>query len=223
VVSFNYAGGHRIGTIGKALENVEVRLAEDGELEVRGPSVFQRYWKKPKETAEVFTADGFFKTGDIGAVDADGFWSITDRKKEILKTSGGKMIAPQPIENRLKSNVLVGNAAIVGDKHKFACVLISPNVVAMQGWAKANGVQATEPAELVKDAKVKAEYERIVGEVNKGLAHFETLKRVKVVAEEWTIDSGQLTPSMKLKRRIVEKQYAGEIGEFYKDEATARE
>ncbi len=223
VVSFNYAEAHRIGTIGKALENVEVRLAPDGELEVRGPSVFHRYWKKPKETAEVFTEDGWLKTGDIGAIDADGYLSITDRKKEILKTSGGKMIAPQPIENRLKSNVLVGNAAIVGDKHKFVCVLISPNGPALLKWAQANGVSAGDLAGVVADKKVIAEYQRLVDEVNKGLAHFETLKRMKLVADEWTIEGGELTPSMKLKRRIVEKKYEAVIGEFYKDEATSRE
>jgi long-chain acyl-CoA synthetase len=223
VISFNYEGGHRIGTIGKALDNVEVRLAPDGELEVRGPSIFHRYWKKPKDTAEVFTEDGWFKTGDIGAIDADGYLSITDRKKEILKTSGGKMIAPQPIENRLKSNALVGNAAIVGDKHKFVCVLISPNAPALMKWAKANGVSASTLLEAVADTKVVAEYQRIVDEVNRGLAHFETLKRMKLVGEEWTIETGELTPSMKLKRRIVEKKYQGEIAEFYKDEATSRE
>jgi long-chain acyl-CoA synthetase len=223
VVSFNYAGAHRIGTIGKALENVEVRLAPDGELEVRGPSVFHGYWKKPKETAEVFTEDGWFKTGDIGAIDPDGYLSITDRKKEILKTSGGKMIAPQPIENRLKSNALVGGAAVVGDKHKFVCVLISPNGPALMSWAKANAVGGSTLGEVVGDRKVISEYQRIVDEVNKGLAHFETLKRMKVVADEWSIETGELTPSMKLKRRVVEKKYEGAITEFYKDEATSRE
>jgi len=223
VVSLNYPNAHRIGTIGQALKNVQVRLAPDGELECKGPSVFQGYWNKPRETAEAFTEDGWFRTGDIGAIDADGFLSITDRKKEILKTSGGKMIAPQPIEGRLKSNVLVGNAALVGDKHKFACVLISPNLPALQGWAKANGVAATEPQALVEDAKVKAEYKRIVDDVNKGLAHFETMKRFKVVPEEWSIDEGELTPSMKIKRRVVEQKYAAVIHDFYKDEATSRE
>lgn len=223
VISVNYPKAHRIGSIGKALPNVEVRLAPDGELEVRGPSVFARYWKKPKETAEVFTEDGWFKTGDIGAMDEDGYLSITDRKKEILKTSGGKMIAPQPIEGRLKSNVLVGNAALVGDRHKFASVLLSPNLRALEVWAKDNGVTATERGALVSDKKVVAEYQRIVNEVNKGLARFETMKRIKVVPDEWTIESGELTPSMKLKRRVVEKKYAVEIHEFYKDEATASE
>jgi long-chain acyl-CoA synthetase len=217
VVSFCYPGAHRIGTIGKALPNVEVRLAEDGELEVRGPSVFHRYWKKPEETAEVFTADGWFKTGDIGSIDGDGFLSITDRKKEILKTSGGKMIAPQGLENKLKSNVLVGNASVVGDKHKFVAVLISPNFQALEGWAKANGVETGDRMKLVKDAKVIAAYQEIVDKVNATLAPFETMKRFALVPEEWSIEGGELTPSMKLKRRVVAAAYANEIAAFYND------
>jgi long-chain acyl-CoA synthetase len=223
VVSFNTPDAYRIGSIGRALPNMEVRLAADGELEVRGPAVFPRYWNKPEATAEVFSEDGFFKTGDIASIDADGFLFITDRKKEILKTSGGKMIAPQPIEGRLKSNALVGNAALVGDKHKFACVLLSPNFPALEVWAKANGVAANDRAQLVTDKKVLAEYHRIVDEVNKRLAHFETMKRFKLVHDEWAIETGELTPSMKLKRRVVEQKYAAEIAEFYKDEATSRE
>jgi long-chain acyl-CoA synthetase len=221
VVSFNNPTGHRIGTIGRVLSNVEVRLAEDGELEVRGPSVFHRYWQKPDETAAVFTPDGWFKTGDIATIDADGFLSITDRKKEIMKTSGGKMIAPQPIENKLKSNALVGGAAMVGDKHKFACVLLSPNFPALETWAKGQGIATTDRAALVKDPKVIAAYQGIVDGVNGTLAHFESMKRMMVVPDEWSIEDGELTPSMKLKRRVVEKKYAGEIAEFYKDEASA--
>jgi long-chain acyl-CoA synthetase len=170
----------------------------------------------------VFTEDGWFKTGDIGQIDADGFMSITDRKKEILKTSGGKMIAPGPIEGKLKANTLIGQADVVGDKHKFACVLISPNFQALEEWAKAQGIATTDHAALVKDPKVIKEYQRIIGEVNKGLAHHESLKRVTVVAEEWSVDTGELTPSMKMKRRVIEKTYAAEIADFYKDEATAK-
>jgi len=221
VIAVNYPEAHRIGTVGKTLENVECRFAEDGELEVRGPSIFQGYWNKEKETAEAFTADGWFKTGDIGHIDGDGFLSITDRKKELLKTSGGKLIAPQPIENRLKANTLVAQAALVGDRHKFACVLISPNFQALQGWAKGQGIAAVDYKALVNDARVVALYEGIVQQVNANLAHFEDIKRVKVVADEWSVEEGELTPSMKLKRRVVEKKYAAEIAEFYKDEATA--
>jgi long-chain acyl-CoA synthetase len=221
VIAVNYPEAHRIGTVGRALENVQCRFAEDGELEVKGPSVFKGYWKKEKETAEVFTADGWFKTGDIGNIDKDGYLSITDRKKELLKTSGGKLIAPQPIENKLKANVLVGQAALVGDKHKFACVLISPNFAALEGWAKGQGIATGDHAALVKDAKVVKAYQEIVDKVNIGLANFESMKRMSLVPEEWSVEDGTLTPSMKLKRRVVEQRYAKEIGEFYADEATA--
>jgi long-chain acyl-CoA synthetase len=221
VIALNYPKAHRMGTVGKALPNVLCRFAEDGELEVKGPSIFVGYWKKEKEAAEAFTADGWFKTGDIGNIDADGFLSITDRKKELLKTSGGKMIAPQPIENKLKANMLVAQAAMVGDKHKFACVLISPNFTALEGWAKGQGVATNDRNALVKDAKVVKAYQEIVDKVNLGLAHFESMKRVSIVPDEWSVEEGTLTPSLKLKRRVVEKKYAKEIGEFYADEATA--
>jgi long-chain acyl-CoA synthetase len=222
VVSFNAPGANRIGTIGKALPNMKVRFAPDGELEVHGPSVFHKYWGKEKETNEVFTEDGWFKTGDIGKIDPDGYLAITDRKKEILKTSGGKMIAPGPIEGKLKANTLVAQADVVGDKHKFACVLISPNFQALESWAKGQGISTSDHAALVKDAKVVAEYKRIVDEVNKTLPHHETLKRVTVVPDEWSTEGGEMTPTMKVKRRVVEKKYEAAIADFYKDEATAR-
>jgi long-chain acyl-CoA synthetase len=222
VIALNYPSAHRIGTVGKAMANVQSRFAEDGELEVKGPSIFVGYWKKEKETAEAFTPDGWFKTGDIGNIDADGFISITDRKKELLKTSGGKLIAPQPIENKLKANTLVGQAALVGDKHKFACVLISPNFAALEAWAKGQGLEAADHDALVKDARVVKAYQEIVDKVNLGLANFESMKRVCVVPDEWSVEQGELTPSMKLKRRVVEKKYAREIDEFYADEAVAK-
>jgi long-chain acyl-CoA synthetase len=222
VIAVNYPSAYKIGTVGKPLSNVQCRFAEDGELEVKGPSVFIGYWKKERETKESFTEDGWFKTGDIGNIDSDGFLSITDRKKELLKTSGGKLIAPQPIENKLKANTMVSNAAMVGDKHKFACVLISPNFAALEGWAKGQGVATSDRAALVKDPKVVAMYQGIVDQVNGSIAHFETMKRMAVVAEEWSVEEGELTPSMKLKRRVVEKKYEREIGEFYQDEASSK-
>ena len=214
---------YRIGTVGPVLQNVEVRFAPDGELEVRGPSVFHGYWQKPDETAAAFTADGWLRTGDIGNLDADGFLSITDRKKEMLKTSGGKMIAPQPIEGKLKAHMLVGNAALVGDKHKFACALISPNFAILESWARVKGVvyPAGDREALVQVPQVVARYQRIVNEVNATLAPYQTIKRIAVVPDEWTVEGDELTPSMKLKRRVVEKKYEAEIAEFYKDEATA--
>jgi long-chain acyl-CoA synthetase len=222
VIGLNYPGANKLGTVGRPLENVQCRFAEDGELEVKGPSVFIGYWNKDKETKESFTSDGWFKTGDIGNIDSDGFLSITDRKKELLKTSGGKLIAPQPIENKLKSNTLIGQAALVGDKHKFACVLISPNLAALKGWAKGHGVATEDAAALVSNPKVVKAYQEIVDKVNGELAHYESIKRVCVVADEWSVEDGTMTPSMKLKRRIVNERYAKQIAEFYADEATSK-
>jgi long-chain acyl-CoA synthetase len=221
VIALNYPKAHKIGTVGKAMPNVQCRLGSDGELEVKGPSVFPGYWRKEVETRDAFTEDGWFKTGDIAAIDKDGFVSITDRKKELLKTSGGKMIAPAPIENKLKANVLVGQAAMVGDRHKFASVLISPNFAALEAWAKGQGIATGDRAVLVKDQRVVKEYQGIVDRLNAGLANFETIKRVCVVPEEWGVENGTMTPSMKLKRRVVNERYAKEIGEFYADEATS--
>jgi long-chain acyl-CoA synthetase len=222
VIALNTPITHRMGAAGMPLPNVELKLAEDGELLVRGPSVFLGYWHKPEASAECFDAEGFFRTGDIGHIDADGFLYITDRKKELLKTSGGKMVAPQPIENKLKNSILIAQAALVGDKHKFISALISPNFVALEDWAKHHGIQFQSRAELVAHPKVLALYGEIVREVNGTLANFETLKRFRVVAEEWTQESGELTPSMKLKRRVLTAQYAAVIDALYVDEATSR-
>ena len=222
VLALNTPLNQRMGTVGKALPNVELNLAEDGELLVRGPSVFEGYWQKPAANAECFDEEGWFKTGDIAHLDADGYLSITDRKKELLKTSGGKLVAPQPIENKLKNNVLVAQAALVGDKHKFISALLSPNFAALEDWAKQRGIEGKSRAELVADERVIALYGEIVREVNGGLANFETLKRFRVVADEWTQESGELTPSMKLKRRAIMTRYAGVVTEVYADEATSR-
>lgn len=219
VISINVPSAHKIGTVGKPIKNVECRFAGDGELEVRGPSIFAGYWNKDQETRSSFSADGWFKTGDIGNLDAAGYLAITDRKKELLKTSGGKLIAPQPIENQLKANMLVAQAAVVGDKHKFAAVLISPNFEALTRWASANKLNAASRSDLVKDARVQKLYQEIVDGVNARLAPYESMKRMRVIADEWTIEDGELTPSMKLKRRVVETKYAKEINAFYADEA----
>ena len=222
VISLNTPVRHRMGAAGYPLPNIELKLAADGELLVRGPSVFSGYWHKPEANAECFDSDGWFKTGDIAHIDADGFLFITDRKKELLKTSGGKLVAPQPIENKLKNNVLVAQAALVGDKHKYISALISPNFVALEEWASHRGIHHQSRANLVSDSRIVALYSDIVREVNGTLANFETLKRFRVVAEEWTQETGELTPSMKLKRRVLTERYAAVIAELYEDEATSR-
>ncbi len=222
VIALNTPIRHRMGSVGMPLPNIELKLADDGELLVRGPSIFAGYWHKPAATAECLDSQGWFRTGDIAHLDADGFLYITDRKKELLKTSGGKLVAPQPIENKLKNNVLVAQAALIGDRHKFICALLSPNFAALEDWARHHGIASPSRAGLVADSRVVALYAEIVREVNGTLANFETLKRFRVVAEEWTQDSGELTPSMKIKRRVLTAQYAAVIDELYADEATAR-
>jgi long-chain acyl-CoA synthetase len=207
--------------VGKTLPNLEVRIAEDGEILVKGPSVFKGYWNRPEETKAALV-DGWFKTGDIGNIDADGYLSVTDRKKDLIKTSGGKFVAPQPIENSLKLSPLVGIAAILGDRRKFPAVMISPNFSLLEEWARENSVPFASRAELIANPKVQALYEGIVEGINGNLARFEKLKRVLLVADEFTPDNGVLTPTMKLKRRVIEERYKKQIDELYAQaEATA--
>jgi long-chain acyl-CoA synthetase len=222
VIALNNPNVHRMGAVGKPLSNIELKLVDDGELLVRGPSIFIGYWNKPDANAECFDAEGWFRTGDIARIDDDGFLYITDRKKELLKTSGGKLVAPQPIENKLKNSVMVGQVALVGDKHKFISALISPNFAALEGWARHAGLEVPDRKSLVSDSRVVSLYAEVVREANSGLANFETIKRFRLVPDEWSQDSGELTPSMKLKRRIVNEKYGAEIAELYADEATAR-
>ncbi len=214
VISRNTFAGYRPYTVGTVIPNLETRLADDGELEVRGTSVFAGYWNNEDATKKEFTPDGWFKTGDIAKLE-DGFLSITDRKKELMKTSGGKYIAPQPVESKLKVDALVGQAALIGDEKKFVSVIISPNFEALERWAQQNGVAAGDRAKLVQDAKVQQVYKGIVGKANEGLAQHETIKKIAVVAEEWTVESGELTPSMKLKRRVINEKYKDRINALY--------
>ncbi len=214
VIALNNPIYHRLGTVGKPLSNVEIKLAPDGELLVRGPSVFKGYWRMPEETAGAFE-DGWFKTGDIASLDADGFLSITDRKKDLIKTSGGKFIAPQPIENSLKANLLVSEAALLGDRRKFPAVLIVPSFADLEEWAKGHGVKFSSRKELVRSPHVQSLYEGIVEELNRNLARFEKLKKVLVIHEELSIADGTLTPSMKLRRRHLEARYRKEIDALY--------
>jgi long-chain acyl-CoA synthetase len=214
VIAINTPVNHRIGTVGLPLPNMECRIAEDGEILVRGPAVFHGYWKREQETRDAFL-DGWFKTGDIGSIDADGYLSITDRKKDLIKTSGGKFIAPQPIEGKLKSNAFVAEAAVLGDRRKFPAVLIAPQFAALEAWARGNGIAFSDRRELIARRQVKDLYEGIVHELNQGLAKFEQLKKVLLVPDEFTIATGEITPSMKLKRKVVEKKYSAQIDALY--------
>lgn len=214
VIAVNTPLAHKIGTVGKPLPNVEVRIDGDGEVLVRGPSIFQGYWNRPQETLDAFV-DGWFKTGDIGNLDSEGYLSITDRKKDLIKTSGGKFIAPQAIENLLKLNPLVGTAVVLGDRRKFPAVLISPHFPVLEDWAHANKVPFASRAELIASRKVQDLYEGIIEEVNRDLARFEKLKRVLLVPEEFSASDGTLTHTMKVRRRGIEERYRVLIDAMY--------
>ena len=222
VIAVNTPKAHKLGTVGKPLSNVEVRIADDGEVLVRGPSVFKGYWNCPDATRDAFV-DGWFKTGDIGALDSDGYLSITDRKKDLIKTSGGKFIAPQPIESSLKLNPLIGTAVVLGDRRKFPAALISPHFPVLEDWARANNVDFASREELVDHARVQALYQGIVDELNQNLARFEQLKRVLLVAEEFSAADGTLTHTFKVRRRGIEVRYRQLIDDMYaKAEADRR-
>ncbi len=218
VIAVNKPHAHKLGTVGRPLGNLEVRIAEDGEILVRGPSVFVGYWKLPRETAAAVDADGWFHTGDVGNIDADGFLSVTDRKKDLLKTSGGKFIAPQPIEQKLKTNLYVAEAIVLGDKRKFPSAVIAPNFRELESWAAEKGIPYGNREELIKDERVRALYESVVAEANASLARFEKLKKFLLVADEFSIADGSLTPTMKLKRRVVEERYRREIQRLYAEQ-----
>lgn len=214
VIAVNEPRASKIGTVGKPLPNLECRIAADGELLVRGPSIFKGYWQNPAETANAFDGD-WFRTGDIGNIDADGFLSITDRKKDLIKTSGGKFVAPQPIENKLKTSPLIAHAALIGNTRKFVSAVFCPNFPVLERWAAEQGIDFRSHAELVRNPKVIAAYQQIMDEVNAGLAQFETVKKILVVPDEFTVDAGEITPTLKLRRRVIEQKYKEQIDSLY--------
>ncbi len=218
VISLNDPSAYKLGSVGRILPNIEVKIAEDGEILVKGPSVFKGYWNMPEETRNAFEGD-WFKTGDVGVIDPDGFLMITDRKKDLIKTSGGKFIAPQPIESSLKANALISEAAVIGERRRFPSVVIAPSIPVLEDWARKNGVEFASHAELVANPKVQALYEGIVAEVNNNLAQFEKLKKVLVLPQELSVDDGTLTPTLKLRRRKVEERYRLLIDRLYTDAA----
>jgi long-chain acyl-CoA synthetase len=216
VIAVNTPNAHRVGSVGRPLGNVEVRIAEDGEILVRGPSVFRAYWNKPQETRDAFI-DDWFKTGDIGRIDEDGFLYVTDRKKDLLKTSGGKFIAPQPIESSCKHHPWVAEAIVIGDKRKFPAVLIIPNFAAIETYARMGGLAFSTRKELIAIPEIHARYAEIVRSVNEDLAQFERLKKFRLIPEELSSANGTLTASMKIRRRAIEEHFKREIEEMYSE------
>jgi long-chain acyl-CoA synthetase len=217
VISVNDArnDGLRFGSVGKPLRDVQVRIAGDGEIIVKGPNVMMGYYKQPEMTAEVLDADGWFHTGDIGTVDADGFLFITDRKKEMFKTSGGKYIAPQVIENKLRASRFIEQAMVVGENRKFPSALIVPNFTFLTDYCALKGIPSAPPAELVKDPRIIQRIQEEVEKVNLGLGHWEQLKKFALLPREWSIEGGEFTPSLKLRRKPILAKYADQLEAIY--------
>jgi long-chain acyl-CoA synthetase len=210
-------GGRKFGTVGLVIEGVTVKIAEDGEILCKGPNVMMGYYKRPDLTAEVIDEEGWFHTGDIGIFEEGKYLKITDRKKEIFKTSGGKYIAPQMIENRLKESPFIEQVMVVGDGKKYASALIVPTFLAFNDWASKNGTSFKSNEEMIKNEQVIAEIQKHVDLINKDLAQFETIKKFRLLPKEWTIDSGQLTPKMSLKRKIIHAANLDLIESMYND------
>ena len=208
-------GTLRLGCVGRPLDNVDVRLEPDGELTVRGPNITAGYWNRPAATAEVFDDEGFFHTGDIGEIDGDGFIRFIDRKKDLIVTSGGKNVAPQPIESRLKQSPLVDTAVLVGDRRNFISALFSPNVDELQRWATEAGVTCDRLEDLTQRPETLAAFQHVVDDVNAGLARYEQVRKFAVLPVTLSIEGGHLTPTLKIKRRVVEEEFAAVIEGLY--------
>ena len=204
----------RIGSVGKAIPGVDLKVATDGELLARGPNIMLGYYGKPEASAAVIR-DGWFHTGDIGEIDADGYVTITDRKKDLLVTSGGKNVAPQPVEERLKRSPLVAEAVLIGDKRPFVSALLLPERALLEDQVRQAGAELAPLEDLVNRDDVRALYQAVVDSVNRNLADFEQIKKFAVLPAEWSIAGGELTPTMKVRRRVVEARWKGAIEMLY--------
>jgi long-chain acyl-CoA synthetase len=214
VITVNTPANFRIGTVGKPVPGVEVRIADDGEILTRGPHVMKGYFNKPDATREMIDTDGWLHTGDIGVLE-DGFLRITDRKKDIIVTAGGKNIAPQPIENKVKTNKYVSQAVMIGDKRKFPIILVVPNWDSLEKWAKLNNIMWTERRQLLAMPTIRKKMEKEVSEEVAGFAHFEQPKKIGLLEHDFSIERGELTPKMSVKRRVIDKTYKSTIDALY--------
>jgi long-chain acyl-CoA synthetase len=217
VMAVNTFAHHRLGTVGKAIPDVEIRIAPDGEIVTRGPNVMCGYFNKPEATAEAIDEEGWFHTGDIGTLDADGYLSITDRKKDLIVTSGGKNIAPQPIENLAKTSKFVASAVMLGDRRPFPIMLVVPSAAQVKGWAEHKGLPDGDLEQLLNHPDVRQKIDREVRMTLRDLAQFEMPKKLLILPREFTVESGELTPTLKVKRRIVEDHNRTAIEALYRD------
>ncbi len=215
VITAGQLHDNRVGTAGKPIRHVEVRIAADGEIETRGPHVMLGYWNKPDETRVAFTDDGWFKTGDIGHIDEAGYLTITDRKKELLKTSGGKYIAPQPIEQLIKSSRFVNQVVVIGNGRRFPAALIVPDWQQVESYAKYKGFELRTRAEFCRDSRIIDLFERQIAARTQDLAQFEKIKRIALLEKELTLEGGELTPTLKVKRRVIDEKYRDVIDRIY--------
>ena len=223
VICVNGPEDNRIGTVGRPIRHVEVRIAPDGEIETRGPNVMRGYYNKPEATREVFTDDGWFKTGDVGALDPEGYLRITDRKKELFKTSGGKYVAPQPVEQRIKQSRFVNQVVLVGAGRKFPAALIYPDWEMLRSYAQHKGLGLKEPAEFCRHPRILDLFQRQVDSLTEDLSRFERVKRVALIEKELTVEGGELTPTLKVKRRVIDEKYRDLIDRLYAEaESEAR-
>lgn len=204
----------RIGTVGPPINGIEVKLAEDGEILVKGPSVMVGYYKRPDLTDEVLK-DGWLYTGDIGIWEAERFLKITDRKKELFKTSGGKYVAPQPIENKLKESPFVEQVLVVGAEKKFVGALIVPSFPTLKEWMRTNGIEFSSKEDTINNKEVLAMYRDLVESFNKYFNHVEQIKKFELLPKEWSIDTGEMTPKMSLKRKVIMEKYKNAIERIY--------
>ena len=217
VVTTNTPLYKRLGTVGKTVQNVEIRIAADGEIEVSGPNVMLGYFNKPEATRAVFTNDGWFKTGDIGTIDADGFLKITDRKKELFKTSGGKYIAPSQIEQMIKASRFVSQVVLIGNGRKFPAALIVPNFEQLRNYAKIKDLDIETDAEFCLHPRIVNLFERQIVEFTATLSRYEKVKKIALLEKELTVENGELTPTLKVKRRVVDDKYRAIIEKIYID------
>jgi long-chain acyl-CoA synthetase len=217
VITASTIENNRVGTVGKAIPNVEIRIAEDGEIEVRGPNIMRGYYKKPEETRAVFTEDGWFKTGDVGTLDADGYLRITDRKKELFKTSGGKYISPQPIEQAIKGSRFVNQVVLIGAERKFPAALIVPVWEQLESYCKLKGIEVKSRSELCRHPRIIDLLQRQIDALTPNLAKYERIKKVALLENEFSIEGGELTPTLKVKRRVIDQKYRDVIEELYRE------
>jgi long-chain acyl-CoA synthetase len=215
VISVNHRTAVKLGTVGQVIPDVEVRIAGDGEILSRGPNIMKGYWEMPKETAEVLDAEGWFHTGDIGELDAEGFLRITDRKKELIINAYGKNVAPAPIENSLKASRFIGQAVVIGDRRKFLSALLVPDFDALKAWAGREGLGTPDNEALIALPQVKELIGKEVAEVNRHLASFEKVVAWELMPSEWTLETGELTPTQKVKRRVINQKYGPVIERLY--------